>query len=637
VSAACLSLQQWSRLAVILLLGCTLWLVYVIYHPGTYGPNLLDDEANLRVLKHLDERPEYFAEVVAGNRSGPLGRPVAMLSFAAEKRWLGDGIATLKHTNIIVHLVTGAALFALLWQLLAVLAVPAGPWLALLGAAAWLLLPLQVSTVLYPVQRMAQLATLLVVLSLLAYTLWRRAVLAGAPGWRHGWLLLALLAAGAAPFAKENGALVLPLLVWLEWSWFACRGRAGIAQPRLARALMACMVLGCVAAIAVLVLDPLGLMGGYAIRDFSASERLLTQARVLWDYLGQAVWPDISRMGVYHDDVAVSRSLWEPMTTGVAVFAWALLLVLLIPLAATARGRPVVGAIGLFLIAHLLESTVFPVELYFEHRNYLPLVGLVLLACLLWAALIRRWPAAQAPLLVVAALLLLPYAVRTAAMVELWSTRPTLLLQAATAHPQSRRAQSDLAVWLAEQQLLDAALERDRRTAVLGKDTPNEASLRALVYFCLARRVPERERLQAFDVGIADKNDGAFNETFSVLANLLQNDRCPQFPAQEFADRLMEIWPEPAQAATLSPRLAYSAALIEHRLDRPAHALSYIRFWLARNPDNVTGLLMQLHFATAAAEPALAEVARVRLTALAKAGKLSLQQRDTFELYAVPQ
>ena len=48
----------------------------------------------------------------------------------------------------------------------------------------------------------------------------------------------------------------------------------------------------------------------------------MTEGRVVWDYVGQWFWPQVQRMGLYHDDIVLSTSLGEPATTLYALLAW---------------------------------------------------------------------------------------------------------------------------------------------------------------------------------------------------------------------------------------------------------------------------------------------------------------------------
>ena len=103
------------------------------------------------------------------------------------------------------------------------------------------------------------------------------------------------------------------------------------------------------------------------------------------------VAPDGRWFTLYHDDITLSRGLLEPWTTLPA----ALGIAGLIAAAWLARRRaPVAGfGIAFFLGGHLLESTVLPLELAFEHRNYLPAFGPLLALCyyLPHPGLTRRW------------------------------------------------------------------------------------------------------------------------------------------------------------------------------------------------------------------------------------------------------
>jgi len=120
------------------------------------------------------------------------------------------------------------------------------------------------------------------------------------------------------------------------------------------------------------------LPASYAARDFTLGQRLLTEPRILWDYVGTSFFPVGSWMGIYHDNYVVSTSLVHPTGTVVAIIAW----LGLIAWAIAWRQRAPLFAFGVlgFVVAHAMESGPIALELYFEHRNYLPSV-FALLAC----------------------------------------------------------------------------------------------------------------------------------------------------------------------------------------------------------------------------------------------------------------
>ena len=114
--------------------------------------------------------------------------------------------------------------------------------MALWVALAWLCAPLLASTVLYVIQRMAQLATLFLLAGLLCYVMGRQRQVGGQP--RRG---LALLLGGFVVFwplavlSKENG-LLFPLLA-LVVETFVFRFRGTVATRRFLFGLFALTVL----------------------------------------------------------------------------------------------------------------------------------------------------------------------------------------------------------------------------------------------------------------------------------------------------------------------------------------------------------------------------------------------------------
>ncbi|MGB1142043.1 MAG: hypothetical protein ACPG1A_14160, partial [Halioglobus sp.] len=146
--------------------------------------------------------------------------------------------------------------------------------------------------------------------------------------------------------------------------------------------------------------------------------------------------PDITQMGFFHDDIPVSRGLASPLTTAFSIVAWCL--VLLVTLIAYRKFPLVAFAFLFYLVGHSMESTVLPLELYFEHRNYLPSVGM---AILLVVALHRTCTRAEslrfAPCLVG---ILLGLSVLLALRALAWGDSFSLAQRNVLNHPDSPRA-----------------------------------------------------------------------------------------------------------------------------------------------------------------------------------------------------
>lgn len=304
----------------------------------------------------------------------PTGRPVAQLSFALNHYFTGFDPLPYKAVNLAIHAINGLLVFGLALRLMAGTAQGCGckPRLAAgLLALVWLLHPLQLTAVLHVVQRMTSLSALFLLSGLLLHIAGRER------GGRRGRYLLILAWGAMWPLSflsKESGVL-FPAFV-LAWESIVRRQRQGGADGFM-RLFAVLAGLTFIASIAY-ALSSAGawLWAGYALRDFSLIERLMSEGRVLWLYLGLMLFPRLEALGLYHDDIAISRSLFEPWTTlpawaGLAALAW---------LAWRLRERRPLVALGIawFFVGHLIESTVLPLELAHEHRNYLPLLGFLL-------------------------------------------------------------------------------------------------------------------------------------------------------------------------------------------------------------------------------------------------------------------
>ncbi|GIX27171.1 MAG: hypothetical protein KatS3mg123_1052 [Burkholderiales bacterium] len=364
----------WIQLIAGVAFAALLLLAAFLYWPGLKGDFLFDDYQNLRFLEQVSSlSPQEWLMPVLSGITGGLGRPLSLASFALQYADWPRNVIAFKYVNVLLHLLNGCLLFWLWLRVGRLSGIEArrNLLIGLIAVSIWLLHPLLVSTTLYVVQRMTQLSALFTLAGLLLYLYGRECHRAGA--WRSGYLWTSLgigLFGLLATLSKENGILICLLALALEMT-----SLRGFPSPRGWRAWKFIFLYGPLVLLALVVawrFDTM-VLGPYAIRDFTLVERLMTQARVLVEYLGLVVAPVPSALGLYHDDYAASRGLFAPVTT----FWSSLLIAGLLVLAFAARRRAPVLAFGLlwFFIGHLLESTIFPLELYFEHRNYLPMAG----------------------------------------------------------------------------------------------------------------------------------------------------------------------------------------------------------------------------------------------------------------------
>lgn len=321
--------------------------------------------------------------------AGSGSRPLSMLSFALDFYHHGSlDAATFKITNLIIHALTTLMLALLLRRLLTLAQWPplraAGT--ALIVALLWALHPLQVSSVLYVVQRMQTLVTLFTLCAMWAYLGLRSAQIAGKPGWPYG--LLAALFWLLALASKEDGAMLPAYLLALELTVLQFHAHDPARTRALRNTFIGLTAIG-LAVYLLVVVPHYWSVGNYTTRDFSSTERLLTQARVLVMYLGQSLFPLPSLLPFNYDNYTISPSLFTPATTLPSI---ALLLGLL-ALAWRYRKQRPVFALGIFLFfaGHFITSNVVPLELVFEHRNHLPLMGVLLTSADLLLLAWQHW------------------------------------------------------------------------------------------------------------------------------------------------------------------------------------------------------------------------------------------------------
>lgn len=441
------SLRAEKALSPMVALAVVFAIAYLAYRPGLSGGFLFDDFTNLAALGYqgaVDNLQKFWLYLLSGF-AGPTGRPVALASFLIDAHtWPADPWP-FKHTNVLIHLANGALLFGLTRQLARALgqSATAGGWVAVLATALWLLHPFWVSTTLYAVQRMTQLATLFVLAGLWLYVEIRLRRAPTAAPWTVASLLLTVwLFTLLAVLSKENGALLPLLALVLEGTILAAHTRRQDLIATKAFRLWRAMILGIPILLLMYLLLPQtgALMAGEpGTRDYTPGERLLTQGRILWDYIGHLALPRPWTGGLFQDHIAISTGLLSPWTTALAWGAW--LAVLGFSLAWRMRYPAFAAAVLFFLAGHVLESSFINLELYFEHRNYLPSVLLGLPLALFWL----RWnrPDSIARILVPALILVL-LTTLTFIRTDLWGNPFQQALKWSQLQNESARAQHHL-------------------------------------------------------------------------------------------------------------------------------------------------------------------------------------------------
>jgi protein O-mannosyl-transferase len=574
--------SPWAPWAALLALLGAVWWTYV---PGLSGSFLFDDHINLDALGKrgpINNWPAFWRYITSGT-ADPIGRPLSLLSFLLDARdWPADPRPFLR-TNLLLHLLNGALLFALLRTLGRHLdgAGSRPAWAAVFGACIWLLHPLFVSTSLYIVQREAMLPATFVLAGLLAYVHGRR-LHAARPSAGTVWMLAGIgLGTLLALLSNGNGILLPLLALVLEATVLrAGDGNAAAATARRLRWWRRGLLVVPSILLAAYLARHLGVLHDpIDMRPWTIGERLLTQPRVLLDYLQLLVVPRAISTGLYNDAYVASTGLLTPASTLPALLAIFSLLGLAL---AVRRSRPVLAAGLLFWFAgHLLESSVLPLELYFEHRNYLPAM------LLFWplARALSRWHASPLLRTSLALVLLSFLAFTTWQRASLWGDPSRMALAWAAQNPDSPRAQATAAMLEMQGGRPDLALQR---LAPLAARHPHELqlALNQADARCLLGGLGRRD-VAAVEVALHGARQGqqlAWRWLGSHLDRLAESP-CPGLDTAAVERWITALSSNPTMQA---PGRRQDAEVLAGRLalvrERPDEALAHFNRALAADP-----------------------------------------------------
>jgi tetratricopeptide (TPR) repeat protein len=336
-----------------------------------------DDEPNVtdNPNLHLKEITwENLKRALYSDRNNPavLYRPVACLTFALNHYFGRLEVFGYHLINILIHLLSSIFLFLFIYHTLNLPCLrtkyaPKSYFIALLATTLWAINPVQTQAVTYIVQRMASLAGMFYIMSMFFYLKARtvhtsdRKVLV---------LILCIVFFLMALGSKENAAM-LPLSIFFY--------EILLIQDTTGEKLRRYLKLFAIVAGAILIFcftyfyiqggNIFSFLNGYENRPFTLAQRLLTEPRIIIFYVSLLLYPMPNRLNIAHP-VQISTSLFEPISTAFSILFIAGTITYAIYLA---KKRPLFSfCILFFFLNHAIESTILPLELIFEHRNYIP-------------------------------------------------------------------------------------------------------------------------------------------------------------------------------------------------------------------------------------------------------------------------
>lgn len=495
------------------LFGCLVisMLACVIYGGTLHGQYVFDDLSNVRDNRYV--RMEKFdldqlRDVAFRSQSST--RPVAYVSFALtyyaqEKLGLnGDDVVGFHLVNIAIHVINGLLVGIIALVTYQQLAPTIGrvandsrwAWMALLAGCVFVAHPLQTQAVTYIVQRMTSLAVMFYLAAFVCYLVGRRHEIA-----RRRWIWWA---AGSVCWALALGskqiAVTLPLAILLYESYFFRNLEATWLRRSAKYLLIALLLVGAVGVVYMATRD--FTFSGYRDRDFTMGERVLTQWRVMVFYISLVFWPVPSRLSLIHE-FTTSHSLIDPHTTWMSL----LVIVGLVALAiwGARRWRLLSFAILWFFLHLALESSVVALEMAYEHRLYLPLVGVaVALPWVLFrAAKERSWGA------VLTATIVVLLAASTLLRNQVWRTPETLWSDVIAKNPKCSRAYNARGVYFAMHGDTTRALQDFENAIRYDVDDPDAYNNQGLALAGLGTEAGYRSAIESYGKAIERRSEYA--------------------------------------------------------------------------------------------------------------------------------
>lgn len=353
-------------------------LAMVIYWPARTGAWVLDDIPNIVLNQRLRDFSDSFQLLLER-------RGISFFSFALNIKLWGLEPAAFRWVNVVIHVVNSLLVVLLLRQLTG----SAWRW-AIVGGLFFLCHPVQTSAVSYIVQRMSLLSAFFALTAILLVDRYYLLVGEGRGAKAKLFLLISVFCVFFSFMSKEN-AVLLPLM-FLLLAWFRGEGRLAAGWRSVVVVWLAISVVAIFSQYNLVVQHFTGAATSdgfsgipfykdtgqalYAMladqdRAFLSIRYFLSQLEVFWVYLGLIFFPLRQALDYSWPIPDLRLSLLHLATLALIVVGlW---------FACKRRDRFPSLFFGLAWIAifSVIESSFIPLDPIFEHRLYLPLIGVI--------------------------------------------------------------------------------------------------------------------------------------------------------------------------------------------------------------------------------------------------------------------
>jgi hypothetical protein len=357
----------------ILLVLSFLFVFFYIYKQAVGLTWQFDDYINLKDLSEVNST-QGLHNFIFGGVAGPTGRPISLLTFLTNYNdWINNDPWGFVETTLIWHLLNTSLVFLLVFNIakIHIKNINQCYLFAAIVAMIWAILPIHASANLIPIQRMTHVSAFFMLSTLLGYVYFRTHLSSKQSPILNlilviGWVIIGTI---FAVYSKENGAVVITMIALLEL--FFLRHIAYPAYPKLWKlGIYSALLIVPIFMLLYLAKNWVGINHHFEFyRDRSLADHLATQVIILWEYLRQITLPRAALLGPFHDGHTVYHwTMWQPYA---ALTAWMVTIFVGWKYKAYTLGKFLLFALLWYFAAHQIESSIIPLELYFEHRNYL--------------------------------------------------------------------------------------------------------------------------------------------------------------------------------------------------------------------------------------------------------------------------
>ena len=401
----------------------------ILYSNTLQGEFLFDD---LRLILHNQQIRIPDLSIGSLINATSTTRPVAMLSFALNHYFHQYNVIGYHIVNIFIHFLSATFLYFFIKNTLQLPSIYEKyrdmRWLPSITAVLWLANPIHTQSVSYIIQRMNSMSAMFYILAMLLYNKARTSLtLAG-----KSLLFISCTISFLLAFGSKEIAVTLPFFILLyEWYFFQNLNKKWFYNSLIISGLL-CLLVGFLYWLTPTFFPTGILSSGYSIYDFTLPQRVLTEFRVVLLYISLIFFPHPSRLNLDYD-FPLSYSLVDPPTTLIAI----ILCIAGVILAGLLSNREKLISFCLLWFSGnlLIESSVIPLDLVFEHRTYLPSMLLILLAVILVYKLIKF----KSAHLIIFAVTIAVFSTWTYQRNNVWKNALSLLIDTAHKSPEKAR------------------------------------------------------------------------------------------------------------------------------------------------------------------------------------------------------